>query len=654
MKNVKTYLEEKRDSGVMPTLKELINKTKNSSYISFDIFDTLLKRNVKNPSDVFDLVQLKLGEKELKFKEKRIEAEQRALQKSSTEISLDDIYRCYNADNSLKNELKAIELDVERECLTVNPYMIDFFNYCVKHKNVYIISDMYLSSDFIEKILADNKITGYKKLYVSCKYGKTKRDGSLFKLYLNQNSINPREAVHVGDSWRSDYIMPKKMGIMALHIPRIINSENIVFHGETININYLNSMINNSIEIETTSYYKFGYQKFGPFLWGYVQWLHKKLKGNNIKKVYFFSRDGYIMMKAFNYLCKDQDIEVHYLEVSRRSLRVPILHFDHTFNTIMGMVSPSKRVSLISIFDCVGLDINNYEDLLMKYGFSKKESFDRKTISNNVNLINLYKELSTDIEKKSNTEYASLVSYLKQEDVKGKFGIVDIGWSGGMQRFLIETLNQLNIDNEIYGYYIGIANYYTRNTMVMPNLSLNGYLFDFKNDKDAEDKRSSFVGLFELLFLEQNGSVRNYITKQNKVVANRAPYEYIINGKETIELKAIHEVQKGALKFIKNASEDSILSNLLSYSADELFEGLKETGQHPRKKDLMLFSEFRFFDEGEIHQLANPKSIFFYIGNPQKFKQDFLLSRWKIGFMKRLLKVDLPYQQLYLWLLQFK
>ena len=187
MKNVKTYLEEKRDSGVMPTLKELINKTKNSSYISFDIFDTLLKRNVKNPSDVFDLVQLKLGEKELKFKEKRIEAEQRARQKSSTEISLDDIYRCSNADNSLKNELKAIELDVERECLTVNPYMIDFFNYCVKHKNVYIISDMYLSSDFIEKILADNKITGYKKLYVSCKYGKTKRDGSLFKLYLNQN-----------------------------------------------------------------------------------------------------------------------------------------------------------------------------------------------------------------------------------------------------------------------------------------------------------------------------------------------------------------------------------------------------------------------------------------------------------------------------------
>lgn len=653
MKKIKNYLRKKSDQGVMPTLNELIEATKNYSYISFDIFDTLLKRNVGNPSDVFDLIQCGL-EKEENFKEKRIAAEQIARRKSNREITLDDIYENYDAEEYLKNKLKSLELCIEQQCLTINPYIIDFYNYCIRYKNVYIISDMYLPSDFIANVLHNNGITGYRKLYVSSEYGKTKKDGTLFELYLKQNGIDPKNAIHIGDSWKADYIMPQKRKISALHIPRIIKNEDTVFYGDGINTNYLNSVINNNIKLETNLYYKFGYQKFGPFLWGYIRWIHKKLKEKGIKKVFFFSRDGYIMLKAFKLLYAKEDIEVHYLEVSRRSLRVPVLHFNHDFKTIMGMVSPSKIVSLISIFDCVGLDINDYESLLLKYGLNKKSSFDRKTIFDNTNLLNLYKELSTDIENKSNNEYNALISYLKQEHVSGKFGIVDIGWSGGMQRFLTETLNQLGINNEIHGYYVGVADYYTRNTNVLPDLDLNGYLFDFKNEKNAEDKRSSFVGLFESFFLEQDGSVMNYTIKQNRTIANRASYEYIIDGKKTKELKAIHMLQSGALDFIKDARQDFILSYLLHYNADELFQGLKETGQEPRKNDLMLFSDFRFFDEGETSKLANPQSLFYYMGHIQELKNDFLKSRWKTGFMKKLLGIKLPYQQLYLWLLQFK
>lgn len=653
MKRIKNYLRKKSDQGVMPTLNELIEATKNYSYVSFDVFDTLLKRNVGKPSDVFDLIQLRL-EKEEDFKEKRIVAEQKARRKSNEEITLDDIYENYDAEEYLKNKLKSLELCIEQQCLTINPYIIDFYNYCIRYKKVYIISDMYLPSNFIANVLLNNGITGYKKLYVSSEYGKTKKDGTLFELYLKQNSINPQNAIHIGDSWKADYIMPQKRKISALHIPRIIKNEDTVFCGDEINTNYLNSVVNNNIKLETNPYYKFGYQKFGPFLWGYIRWIHKKLKEKGIKKVFFFSRDGYIMLKAFKLLYANEDIEIHYLEVSRRSLRVPILHFNHDFKTIMGMVSPSKIVPLISIFDCVGLDINDYENLLLKYGLNKKSSFDRKTIFDNTNLLNLYKELSIDIENKSNNEYNALISYLKQEHVSGKFGIVDIGWSGGMQRFLTETLDQLGIDNEIYGYYVGVANYYTRNTNVIPDLDLNGYLFDFKNEKDAEDKRSSFVGLFESFFLEQDGSVINYTVKQNRTIANRAPYEYIIDGKKTKELKAIRMIQSGALDFIKDASQDFILSYLLHYNADELFQGLKETGQEPQKKDLMLFSDFRFFDEGETNKLANPQSLFYYMRHIQELKNDFLKSRWKTGFMKKLLGAKLPYQQLYLWLLQFK
>ena len=36
-----------------------------------------------------------------------------------------------------------------------------------------------------------------------------------------------------------------------------------------------------------------------------------------------------------------------------------------------------------------------------------------------------------------------------------------------------------------------------------------------------------------------------------------------------------------------------------------------------------------------------------YIINPKKLKKDLLLSRWKIGFLKKLLKIKLPYIKMY-------
>lgn len=62
-------------------------------------------------------------------------------------------------------------------------------------------------------------------------------------------------------------------------------------------------------------------------------------------------------------------------------------------------------------------------------------------------------------------------------------------------------------------------------------LSLHGYLFDFYNNVNSVDKRSPFVGLYETLFLEQKGSVKNYIRDKNEwLVAERYDYEYQMNG----------------------------------------------------------------------------------------------------------------------------
>lgn len=655
--SLKQYINRKRNTAYMPSYENLMDKINNYENVSFDIFDTLLKRNIKEPTDVFDIVQRYVGREYPNFKIKRIEAERKARSKSlKEEVTLEDIYKEYPEEDMEKLDfLQSAEMKVEQEILTVNPYMYDIYEECVrKNKKIYIISDMYLPKEFIMRVLKKNNIKNYQKLYVSCEVDKTKKSGSLFKYYLDENGIDPRTAIHIGDSWKSDFYSPKNVGMNAIHIPLYIKNEVNIYGVNSIETNYLSSFVNNKYYENDDKYYKFGYQKLGPFLWGYVTWLYKNMNENNIKKVYFFSRDGYIMKKVYDLLYSNKSIKSYYLEVSRRSLRVPILWFDSSFSTILGMVSPSKRVSLQAIFDCVGLNIHNYSKLLAKYDFNENDSFDRKNIEKNKRLKQLYSELQEDINKTSQEEYKYMIRYLSQQKVNDKFAIVDIGWSGGMQRFLEQTLDKLHIEHEIYGYYIGVANYYTRNEKVHP-LNLQGYLFDFKNKVTDKDKRSSFVGLFETLFLEQGGSVQKYIeTFNNEIVSKRAPYEYIINGKESFEYEAVKCIQEGALEFIKDVKMNNFMFNQINFTADDLFEGLRKTGQDPTWKDIEMFGDFNFYDEGEKEFLAKPNSLIYYIFNLKKLKSDFLSSRWKTGFLKRLLKIKLPYESIYEWMLRFK
>ena len=657
MSGLKQTLKNKINTGKTPDAKILFKRIEKYENVSFDIFDTLLKRKVNNPNDVFNLMQRAVQDKISNFAQKRIHAESQARSKNnSKEITLDSIYDCMHGTSiEQKEQLKKLELKFEANILVPNKEMIDLFNLCKQaNKQIYIISDMYLPLQFIEKILKKNNITGYKKIYLSSNEKLTKRSGQIFDLYLKENSFKAEKCIHIGDSWHSDYKIPKSKGISAIHIPR-----NTIFsNSDILKEQYLNNFIRLNIYNKPVQdpYYKFGYKKFGQFLWGYVKWLHKNFQDANIEKVFFFSRDGYIMKQAYDLLYGElqDNIKVKYLEVSRRSLRVPILWLNSDFESYINMISPSRLVTIQSIFDGAGLDINNYLDLLQKYGFTVHSDFDRNTILQNVQLKNLYSEVLPDIVSKSKEEYKYLREYLEQQHVNGKFAMVDIGWGGSMERYLTQTLNTLGISNDIYGFYIGVADYYKKNVKDF-SLKMKGYLFDFMNDATAIDERSSFVGLFESLFLEQDGSVKNYKYGNNgKVVSNRYSYEYFVEGKPTFEYLSIKKIQAGALEFIKDVKTDCILSDLLCFNSNELYSGIKDTGMQPSKRDLDLFADFHFYDEGRDDKLAAPANIVSYIINPKRLKHDFLVSRWKIGFMKRMFKVDLPYQKLYEYMHRFK
>lgn len=649
-------IREKINTGKPGCINGFLSKIEKYQVISFDVFDTLLKRNIKKPKDVFTYINENIKTNYCNYKEERIRAESIARSKKK-EVNLYDIYEEYRGINEFdKKYLMEQELNAEKNLLTLNMDVFPIYKKCIElNKLVILITDMYLPESFIRNILSREGVKGYKRLYVSSEVNKTKKKGDLFLQVIDELQIKKHTYVHIGDSFISDYRTPKRLGINVMHIPRNMKKTNFVMKGKDIKKNILGSFINNHISCNKDDYYHFGYEKFGPFLWGYSKWLYNSLINEKIDKVYFFSRDGLIMKKAFDILYEKEKIVTYYLEVSRRSLRVPVLWMNCDFETIVDMISPSRILPLKTIFEGVGLNIYDYNKLLEKYEFNEHTYFERANIARNKKIIQLYSELIEDVKKISKQEFDNLRKYIVQNDLYGKFAVVDIGWSGGMQRYLSEILDKLEIEHNIKGYYIGVAEYYTRNLKVIPDLSLTGYLFDCMHQKNAYDIRRAFVGLFETLFLEQSGSVQNYlILNDGTAVAKRYPYEYMDDeGRLSHECICVGKIQQGAIDFINDVAQNKVLNNFI-YTPKELFEGIRKTGLEPSKKDLKLFSEFKFYDEGEIQYLAVPKSVLHYLVHIKELKKDFLLSRWKIGFLKKLLKLNLPYEYLYKILLKSK
>ena len=190
--------------------------------ISFDIFDTLVKRKVSFPQDVFPIVEQRYNEYAevgmFGYKEQRIIAEQHARKKcDQEEITLDEIYEMISLSEEKKSELKKIEKQIEEEVCYPNGSLFNLYKYALeKNKQIIITSDMYLPEKTITRILAKCGYIGYKKIYLSSTYKKTKHSGSIFDEIKKE--YRSKSILHIGDNVKSDYAIPKKKGIHAVLI----------------------------------------------------------------------------------------------------------------------------------------------------------------------------------------------------------------------------------------------------------------------------------------------------------------------------------------------------------------------------------------------------------------------------------------------------
>ena len=498
--------------------EELLKIIDECDVVSFDVFDTLLFRNLYRAVDLFKILanvaKSKYGIEN--FYNVRIEAEKESrTELNHYECNLDDIYEViskYGINKRVVENLKKTEINLEKEFCVVNPFMKSIYDYCLKNnKKVIFISDMYLNKKIILDILG--KI-GYKnvELYLSNEYHETKGTSKLYEIVYNKYKFKKERWVHIGDNLYSDYEVSIQFGIRAYHYKNVSTYSDVVPNSifESIVLGIQNNYLYNGLDIDYWD--DFGVRYASLIYFGFTKWLYDLTKQEN--NLFFLARDGYLIKEIYDLLNDKSRVFTSYIYCSRKSIQIPSLLNDSKDKLVTAFTQGYSGNFEISLRDflhnsCVDID-NIVDDSIFKaFGF---KGLDDIICKKNYNCAKkLLARLVDHIKSNLEDSQKKAISYLRQEklDDFDKINIMDIGWGGSIQ----EAISNL-LDKEVIGYYFGTINLQKKDSFC----NMFGYYFDLDQLVEDKDEVLSNVMMYELLFSAPHGSTLGYRCENKKIV----------------------------------------------------------------------------------------------------------------------------------------
>lgn len=350
--------------------------------VTFDIFDTLITRNVLRPIDIFLVIDKKLKNASYIFSKERIKAEAELQQKNPT---IEQIYiqlqKNLNLTEAKKTELLNLEIETEKQFLIRRDSMCLILENAAKSgKKIYLVSDMYLSKKHLQYILHTLGINDYDNLFVSCDFGCSKEEG-LFEVLIDRMNLIPDKCLHIGDNLYADIKAARKAGMKTFHVYSPMEMfEQSIYSQFLEDITSLES----NIVLSNFAAYAFNdsfgnYEKNGkliienddqlvklmiaPVIFKYLLWLIQKIIEYKIELVIFPSRDGFILKEIYEELSRNSEeicqAKTMYLYTSRRSAMVAAAATKEDIINILSI--PDSRDSKSIISSRFALQMNEIE-----------------------------------------------------------------------------------------------------------------------------------------------------------------------------------------------------------------------------------------------------------------------------------------------------
>lgn len=364
-------------------------------------------------------------------------------------------------------------------------------------KQIILVSDFYTDKELIETVLKKFEILDYfSSIYISSEKACRKSTGNLYKLILKELGLKPIEITMIGDNYKSDYEVPRSLGLNAIY-RQYIDKNTTVAEKELVKL-YNQILFSNSK--------KAPFNIFLADIVFFISKLHKKMIQDDVQIALFCSREGQLLKRLFDryqdtFFEKNQKICTEYFYVSRRSTLYSSFTSleDEEFEMIFRQY---KKITLQNFL--LNLNFSDNEIILICQDLKEKPTYVLTVDDHLLEKLKKHPQFITKFnkEKKDSQLLRDYIERLTKN--QHEVYLVDVGWKGTIQ----DSIKKALPDKRIVGYYLGLMlNVYS----VENKTDKTGLLFsDYPNKSEFYDIVSRNFEFYEDIFVADHGPVLKY------------------------------------------------------------------------------------------------------------------------------------------------
>lgn len=515
--------------------------------VSFDVFDTLVGRRIAPPDQVKRLAAslavrliapfgITAGIDQLLELRDRVEDRLRReaqLRGGDTECSFSaiatEMATRLNVDAAMDNDIgdvcKAIidaEVTAELGVLFVKPGIANLLVWLrAQGKRAIAVSDMYLDGAVLREILTALGIgTHLEALFVSADYGVGKHTGRLFQRVVELSQVAPGRIVHIGDNRHSDVQMAAACGIRTIHLHerhlqrqqhefqaiRWLSQRNPFWRGHHVSAMVPRAQFEDFFE-------RYGHEQLGPIYATFVARTIEYLDSVRPREVYFLARDGHLFQQIYETFRKDHRPELppsRYLYVSRRSVALPGSWNGISVERLLPLVFYHCQRGFATIARGLGIPADLFADTAQRFGLAGIDAPFSGWTRKDVERLAADSKFQAIIIARANFERERLRQYLAQEGFFGSgiVALVDIGWSGSIQKAITDAFGSDADFPEVRGYYLSYNDAFQYS---FGDHEATGVLFDTRRMHPDHNVFVHFEEIFENGARASHGTTEGYV-----------------------------------------------------------------------------------------------------------------------------------------------
>lgn len=345
-------------------------------------------------------------------------------------------------------------------------------------------------------------------------------------------------------------------------------------------------------------------QVLGPALGGFTQWLLSEAIEEGKKRLYFLARDGYFLYRAARIFCTrfQLPLECRYLCCSRYSLRLPLFH-RNTGDALAYVCRGGIGVTPKKILRRAGLTDDEQAAVLEALALP----WSPNAVIPHLKLPEIQEQLAAcslfldAMNRHSRQAAPGMEGYLRQEGLLEENipdGIVDSGWTGSIQKALMEALHTMGRTRKLDGYYFGLYEL----PVGVNRRDYHAYYFE----PEGQLRQKIFFNncLFETLFTAPHGMTLFYQQTEGRTIPR-------FGGVSLKRIAFIRQTGSYLLDYTRRLADQAMESGDWRGNPAEdraaIYRLLRRFMSHPSRPEAEIFGKLSFSDdvlEGEERPIA--------------------------------------------------